>query len=130
MTVTAPDGTEWAVGRRREPVKAADGGRRGFFDTPLGWLVSLAAIAAFVGVFVVSELAALVLAATLGVVEIVDQVRKAGGPWLVEARSSGSERSLQWRVQGWRRSRQVAEEVARSLEGGHGDIAPAGTERL
>jgi hypothetical protein len=130
--VTAPDGTEWAVGRRREPVEAVDVEGRGFFDTQLGWLVSLAAIAAFVGVFVVSELAALVLAATLAVVELVDQVRKAGGPWLVEAQPSGSEpgQSLRWRVHGWRRSRQVVEEVARSLEGGHGDIAPAGTERL
>ncbi len=128
--MTAPDGTEWAVGRRREPLEAPDGERRGFFDTPLGWLVSLAAVAVLVGVFVVSELAALVLVATLAVAEIVDQVRKAGGPWLVEAEPSGSERSLQWRVQGWRRSRQVVEEVARGLEGGHGDIAPAGTERL
>jgi hypothetical protein len=128
--VTAPDGTEWAVGRRREPVEAVDVEGRGFFDTQLGWLVSLAAIAAFVGVFVVSELAALVLAATLAVVELVDQVRKAAGPWLVEARSSEPEQSLRWRVHGWRRSRQVVEEVARSLEGGRGDIAPAGTERL
>jgi hypothetical protein len=128
--VTAPDGTEWAVARRREPVKAADVERRGFFDTPLGWLVSLAAIAAFVGVFVVSELAALVLAATLAVVEIVDQVRKAGGPWLVEAQPSGSEPRLQWRVHGWRRSRHVVEEVAQALEGGHAAIVPAGAERL
>jgi hypothetical protein len=111
-------------------VKAADVERRGFFDTPLGWLGSLAAIAAFVGVFVVSEVAALVLAATLAVAEIVDQVRKAGGPWLVEARSSEPDQSLRWRANGWRRSRQVVEEVARSLEGGHGDIAPAGTVRL
>jgi hypothetical protein len=128
--VTAPDGTEWAVGRRREPVEGADGERPGFFDTQLGWLVSLAAIAAFVGVFVVSEVAALVLAATLAVVEIVDQVRKAAGPWLVEARSSEPGQSLRWRVHGWRRSRHVVEEVAQALERGHAAIVPAGAERL
>ena len=129
-TVVGPDGTEWAVSRRREPEgddEEDDG--NGFFDTPLGWALSLVPVAAFVAVFIVSEVAAFAIGALLLVAETV-LLLKGGRPWLVEARASGSQPNLAWRVAGRRRSRRVVDQVLGALERGHTELDPPGAERL
>jgi len=136
--VTAPDGTAWTVSRRREPAddNEADegggggGGGGGFFDSPLGWLVSLLAAGVLIAVFILSELAAAVIAISLLAAELVGLWRTRRRFWLVEAKAEGAERDLAWRVAGRRRSRQVEQEIARALERGHPDIDPAGSTRL
>jgi hypothetical protein len=128
--VTGPDGTEWTVSRRRAPeVDDEEGDGSGFFDTPLGWFLSLVAAAAYVAVFIVSELAALVIASVLLVAETVVQLKK-GRPWLVEARASGSQLDLAWRVAGRRLSRRVVDQVLEALERGYTELDPPGAERL
>jgi hypothetical protein len=130
-TVTGPDGTEWTVSRRRAPkVDDEEGDGNGFFDTPLGWFLSLVAAVAYVAVFIVSELAALVIASVLLVSETVVQLKKGGRPWLVEASASGSQLDLAWRVAGRRLSRRVVDQVLEALERGYTELDPPGAERL
>lgn len=132
--MTAPDGTAWTVSRRREPRDdAPDTGRRAqqrFWNGPAGWSLSAVAIAGFVGLSLLSPIAALVVAALLVAVELADQARRLCGPWLVEARASGPERSLVWRVEGRRRSEAAVDEVAGALARGRESPDVGGGERL
>jgi hypothetical protein len=122
------------VSRRLEPADEkedeGEGGGDGFFDSPLGWLVSLLAAGVLIAVFVLSEIAAAVIAISLLAAELVALWRARRRSWLVEAKAEGAERDMAWRVAGRRRSRQVEQEIARALERGHTDIDPAGSTRL
>ena len=119
------------MARRREPEDdLGDEARRRFWDSPAGWLLSAVAIAALVGLWLLSPIAVLAVGALLAAVELVDQVRQRRRPWLVEARASESQRELAWRVAGRRRSSQVADEVAGALERGRSGLDPPGAERL
>ena len=130
-SVTGPDGAEWSISRRREPkVDDEEDDGNGFFDSPLGWLLSLVAAGAYVAVFILSELAAFAIAALLLFAETIVQLGKGGRPWLVEARGSGSQPDLAWRVAGRRRSRRVVGQIAEALERGYTDIDLDGAERL
>jgi hypothetical protein len=133
--VLAPDGTAWAVSRRREPRDDTPAAERQaqqrFWNSPAGWAVTAVAIAGLVGLSLLSPIATVVAVVLLGAVELADQVRRRGGPWLVEATAAGGPRpDIAWRVAGLRRSRQVVDEVARALERGQTDVDPPGATRL
>jgi hypothetical protein len=122
------------VSRRREPSDDAPDeereGQKRFWNSPAGWAISAVAVAAFVGLWILSSVAGLVVAGLLLAVELVDRFWRRGGPWLVEATASGPRQALAWRVAGRRRSGQVVDEVARALERGHAGLDPPGAERL
>lgn len=133
--MTAPDGTAWTVSRRREPrdeaPDAALQAQRRFWNGPVGWALTAVAIAAFVGLSLLSPIAALGVAALLVAVEVADQARRLGGSWLVEATPSPEPRADHaWRVAGRRRSRRAVDEVARALERGQPGLDPPGAERV
>jgi hypothetical protein len=103
--VTAPDGTEWRVGRRWLPEwprfwrrDAGDGGDGllelgGAFDDAFG-LGGIAGRLVF---------------------------RK---PWTIRARRAGDRSELRWHASGFRRSGRVRDEVAAALAHGQTDIRP------
>ncbi|HXV57872.1 MAG TPA: hypothetical protein VD704_08390 [Gaiellaceae bacterium] len=135
--MTAPDGTKWTVATRREPrgeegePDAAEAERKRFWDGPQGWLLSLVAIAGLVALSFVSPIAAVVLAASLAVAELVDGAwKRLRRPWLVEASSDGLQHDRAWRVAGPLRARRAAGEVARALERGYADWDPPDATRL
>jgi hypothetical protein len=79
----------------------------------------------------VSPIAAVVVAASLAVAELVDAARtRLRRPWLVEASADGPQHERAWRVAGPLRARRAAGEVARALERGDADRDPAGAVRL
>lgn len=127
----APDGTEWTVSSRAEPDDDAEDESEedGFWNSPVGWLISFAAIGTFIGVFFLSPLAAVAIAASLALVEAASLVRARDRPWLVEARASGPARDLAWRVAGRRRAARAVTEVADALERGLA-AEPEGATRL
>jgi hypothetical protein len=135
-TMAAPDGVEWHVGRRwptrrfgwtwkRRDV-AADavsglGQGVGGVDLQEGALVVVAALAAALIVipllFFGVELIILGVLLAAGVVSRVF-LRQ---PWVIEAASSHpltSRRRLEWRVVGWRKSRELIDQVASDLAAG------------
>jgi hypothetical protein len=136
--ITAPDGAEWAVGRRwmtRKVRRSWKWRRRTSSDLiasfPGGdWAGDSlgGAVLILVGVLII----ALVLVPLLlfGIEFIVVGCVLAaslagrvvlGRPWTVEARTlgpAGSERHLEWSVPGWRRSGKVIDAIAKDLTAG------------
>ncbi|MGH3023640.1 MAG: hypothetical protein ACRDNI_08305 [Gaiellaceae bacterium] len=122
------------MSRRREPRDAPDSERqaqRRFWNSPRGWALSAVAVAALVGLSLLSTVASLAVVALLVVAELADHARRWAGAWLVEATASGGPRpDIAWRVAGLRRSRQVVDEVAGALERGQTSLDPPGAERV
>ena len=137
MKVGSPDGATWRVGRRWLPWQPRRRGRPwdelAFLDfADVGsltvglavFLLTVAVIVLFPFIVLALELLLLVL-----VIPIHFAVRMLlGKPWTVYARRTPPGRLLTWRVPGWRRAGEVAQEVAAALERGQSDIRPADAE--
>ncbi len=139
--VVAPDGVEWSVGRKwmtrrprllcrhRSSSGSASLQNLGSVRPDLGGLdlgrelLVLAAVVAVVLVLIPVLFFGLELI-MLGVFLAAGVLARTllGQPWVVEATSIdplGSGRRLEWRVRGWRRSRNLIAEVAAELAAGN-----------
>lgn len=138
--ITAPDGAEWAVGRRwmtREVRRSWKWRRGASGDLIAGgnfpgsdWAGDSlgSAVLILLGVIIVALVLVplLLFGIELIVVGCVLAASVAGRvllgrPWTVEARTlgpAGSDRSLEWSVPGWRRSGKVIDAIAEDLTAG------------
>ena len=136
QTVTAPDGASWKIKRHWISRRPRWRGREGaelldltelfsfLDDTPLGPILGVIVVigvillaTGFLAFFVEVLIIVVALAVTLAAKFLFRR------PWFVEAWSvSGPPR--RWAVVGWRRSSQVVDEVARSIEAGVGFNSP------
>jgi hypothetical protein len=142
--VTAPDGTEWRVGRRwlpawprlwrRDQGDGGDGTSAGdwldFGGLDEAFAAVLAVIVLVLVVFLLTTVVFPIVVLTLELLLVI--VLLVGGigarlvfrrPWTIRARSeTGTE--LTWHASGFRRSGRVRDEVAGALALGHTDIRP------
>ena len=138
--VVAPDGVEWHVGRRwltRRPrlgrPRRGDIASESLFNLGLGWpdfgtldlgeglLLTAAAVAVLLILIPVLffGLEPIILGALLAAGVMARTLLRQ--PWVIEARSTDpltSGRQLEWRVRGWRKSRQLIAQVASDLSAG------------
>jgi hypothetical protein len=145
--VTAPDGTEWRVGRRWLPDwpriwdrrDRGDGDGSGIGDAlpdldgiDEAFAVALVVIGVVLVVLLFTTVVFPIVALTIELLLVV--VLLIGGlvgrlvfrrPWTVRARASDDRRELTWHVRGLRRSGRVRDEVAAALASGRTDIRPA-----
>ena len=138
--VTAPDGTEWKVGRQWLPRRPrfrddlvdlpniGDGGAS-VFDDVGGLVAGIALVAlAFVILLVLFPIVVLAFELLLVLVLLIAGIAGRlllGKPWHVLARTGGA--AYRWPVKGWRASGERAEQVAGQLASGH---MPLGAELL
>ena len=131
----APDGVEWRVSRRwvsRRPTLNRPG-RREVASDSLGELGSgLSEIAGdgeglVVAIAVVAVVLILIPVLFFGLELVILGMLLAAGvigrtvlrqPWVIEARSSDTPRALEWRVQGWRKSGKLIDQVASDVSAG------------
>jgi hypothetical protein len=125
LRVTDPSGVEWMVARewfglpkwarwrrsRRTPDTAAVGGDEGI--AIIASLMTLLTIVVFVTVLL--PLTLLLLGVVVGAIALLARVTNVA-TWIVRAESA--DRTLQWRVRGFVRSKRKLHHVARALERG------------